>query len=79
MSKKFRIYKPYLNASLDLGFFSFQTELMHRSYEMYAYNYIRIHWRLFRWSGSFMLYKPGEDFKNSNKELILKELEFVFA
>ena len=61
--KKFRIYKPYINAWLDLGFFSFKTEIMHRAYEMDAFKYIEVRWTFFKWNGNFTLYKPGEDLK----------------
>lgn len=54
-----RPYKPYLFMALDLGFMSFQTQLMRQAYERDAFDYIRISWRLFKWKGEFNLYKPG--------------------
>lgn len=61
--KSLKPYKPYINAWLDIGFFSFKTEIMHKAFEMYAYKYIEVSWRFFKWSGNFTLYKPGEDLK----------------
>ncbi len=53
-----RIYKPYLSFYLSLGFLSIRTDVMHHAYERDAYDYIRLDWKLFKWSGGFNLYKP---------------------
>ena len=63
MSKRFRLYKPYLRADLQLGFMGFHTEIVHRSYERDVFNYIELQWYFFKWNGRFNLYKPGEDYK----------------
>lgn len=58
---KIKLYKPYLDLYLDLGFVSVRTSLMHQSYERYEYDYIVLGWRLFKLNGGFKLYKPGRD------------------
>ena len=56
---KWKLYKPYLFMALDLGFMRFQTQLMRQAVERYAFDYIRLSWRFFKWKGEFNLYKPG--------------------
>ncbi len=57
-------YKPYLEASLSLGFIGFRTEVMHYPAYMDAYVYIALKWHFFKWNGSFRLYRPGKDIRN---------------
>ncbi len=61
LTKKRRVYKPYLSFYLDLGFLRLQTDVMHRAYERDVYDYIRLDWKLFKLTGGFNLYKPGVD------------------
>lgn len=61
LTKKRRLYKPYLSLYLDVGFLRLRTDVMHRAYERDVYDYIRLDWKLFKWSGGFNLYKPGVD------------------
>ncbi len=60
-TKKRHIYKPYIEFYLDLGFVRFRTSVMHRAVERDVYDYIRVDWKLFKWSGGFNMYKPGVD------------------
>ena len=62
--KKFKfpkLYKPYLDFVVDVGFAHIRTVLMRQSYERYTYDYISIQWKLFKWNGKFGLYRPGMD------------------
>lgn len=61
LTKKRHFYKPYIEFYLDFGFVSFRTSVMHRAYERDVYDYIRVDWKLFKWSGGFNMYKPGVD------------------
>jgi hypothetical protein len=61
-------YKPYLDAHLELGFASFQTEIWHYSIERRQLTYINIRWQFFKWHGQFRLYKPGEDISREKKK-----------
>ena len=63
LNKKRYIYKPYLEFYLDIGFVRLRTSVMHRAYERDVYDYIRLDWKLFKWSGGFNLYKPGADIR----------------
>jgi len=53
-----KIYKPNLMFHLDVGFFRLQTHLFVQAIDRYTYDYIRLEWKLFKWSGGFNLYKP---------------------
>ena len=59
--KKRRIYKPYLDIYLDVGFMRLKTELWRQSYERHEFTYIMLYWQFFKWSGKLRLYKPGVD------------------
>lgn len=61
LTQKRYMYKPYLAFYLDLGFLRLRTEIMHRAVERDVYDYIRLDWKLFKWSGGLNLYKPGVD------------------
>jgi hypothetical protein len=63
-----RIYKPYLDMYLSLGFAYLQTVVMNQEVGRDAYTYIGLRWKFFKWDGQFRLYRPGYDYKRRNYE-----------
>lgn len=49
--------KPYIDASLNLGFMGFYTHIMTHRFEAIEFEYIALHWYFFKWNGKFRLYK----------------------
>lgn len=74
-----RIYKPYLRATLDIGFLKLHTEVWSEAFDRDVFNYIRLCWSFFKWSGDFNLYRPGYDIrakkprkKSAHRQRLLK-------
>jgi len=51
-------HRLYLDMRLDLGFMGFYTILAKQAVERAEFDVINLHWYLFKWKGSFKLYKP---------------------
>lgn len=56
-----RMYKPYLDFYLSLGFMRIGTEVWREPVDRYEFTYISLYWQFFKWEGRFRLYKPGQD------------------
>jgi hypothetical protein len=54
-----RMFRPYLDATLDLGLVGFRTSLARESFYQDVYEYVVVSWWCFKWHGHFSLYRPG--------------------
>jgi len=55
-----KLYRPYLEMNLNLGFMGWETAIMRESYSMNAIEYIMLRWYFFKWNGKFRLYQIHE-------------------
>jgi len=56
---------PYIHIVLDLGFIGLNTVLMRERFNTWEFEYIALHWRLFKWHGKFRLYTPYREYRDN--------------
>jgi hypothetical protein len=54
-----KIPLPYLHINISIPFFQVATEIMNQSVDRYAFQYITLYVKIYKWIFNFGLYSPG--------------------